>query len=347
MWAGSWYFLDSVGPHVRDADIDRLVAPPDYRHRFRGEGWAVTEYGKYGIAAIADLRAVAAEKVAIWGDSFVEGQHVPDPDKMAQQVTSIWQDQEWFPLIGVGIGRGDRTVADYYHLLPRYEAITDFLCHFIVLPSLRDVCPDGLWFASRPSYHFRDRERRQPLPGLRAVLDRHRLEFLWGPLWSLWGKRSNPISGTPIRFRPGPAPPSESMPRDWATLAATETAAWDFLTAAVAGQTRRPVIFVYAPRMPYLEAGEVSSYDPGAASARRFAASCRRARVGFMDLTETFLEYHRETGRFPRGFANSIPGRGHLNRAGHRLVAESICAHVASHLTLWQEEQARDAVHAD
>lgn len=181
IWASTWYFLDSIQPHVLHPDLGRYVAPPGSTYRFRSEGWAETNYGEYGVAAVADLTTEPGFKVALWGDSFVAGPHVADHDKMAQQVTSQWLEKFESRLLGIGIGRSDRTVADYYYLLPRYEARTAFLCHVVVMGSLRDICPDEVWFLTKPIPAFRDRFRQQPLPALRALLTTHRLEFIWKP----------------------------------------------------------------------------------------------------------------------------------------------------------------------
>jgi len=134
-------------------------------------------YGKYGVAAVADLTAESNLKVALWGDSFGAAPHVAEHEKMAQQVTSQWRGKIDSRL-GVGTGRSDRTVADYYYLLPRYEARTDFPGRVVVMGSLRDICPDEVWFLTGPLPASRDRARQQPLPALRGLLTKFRLEFI-------------------------------------------------------------------------------------------------------------------------------------------------------------------------
>jgi lysophospholipase L1-like esterase len=171
------------------------------------------------------------------------------------------------------------------------------------------------------------------------VLDSYHLEFLWGPLWNLYGKHQSPLTEAPIRFHLGPAPARERKKWDWSQLEAVEVSAWEYLVTALAEQTTQPLIFIYAPRLPYIEEGQVSHLDPGAAYARRFATVCRQAGIGFIDMTPYFTAWHEASGLFPRGFANSIPGRGHFNRHGHRLVAEAVCDYVEEHLS--------HAVHAD
>jgi hypothetical protein len=343
MGAGAWYWLDSIDPYVLDPVLGRLVPPPGHRHRFRSEGWAVTEYGRLGIAGIPDLSTISAPKVAIWGDSFVEGMHVPDRYKLAQQFTQIWQARHTTRLVGVGIGGGDRSVADYYHLIPRYESVSPWICHCIVLASLRDVCPDEQSFRSLPEFQLVESRRSQPWPGLRHWLKRWHLDFLWGPLWSLAGKKQNPLTRNRIRFQPGPRPADgdRQSPRDLAQLA--DPAAWEFLLSALKMQTQRPILFVYIPRVPAIEHGRVIWTAPEADQVPLFSACCQRHGIGFLDLSQSFVDYNRQTGRFPRGFANSIPGRGHLNRHGHWLTALAICEYLSSHVL----SGIGDAVHSD
>jgi hypothetical protein len=352
IWATAWFFLDSIQPHVLHSDLGRYVAPTGSSYRFRSEGWAVTHYGEYGVAALANLAAAPGARVALWGDSFVAAPHVPDSDKLAQQVTRQWQNLHHSTLTGVGIGRIDRTVADYYFLIPRYEAIADFLCHVVVMGSLRDVCPDQQWFRTEPDFAFLDRDRRQPLPALRGFLAAWRLEFLWGPFWSLVGEHRNPLSRTPIRFRPGPAPATVQGPWwTWPDLAKVETAAWEFAVAALQSRTERPVVFLYAPRLPYLAEGRIVTQHPAREHARRFATVCRRFGVDFIDLSADFVEFFIATGRLPIGFANGQPGKGHYNRDGHRLIAAAVCQYVAANFpelaSPGKAERGRDAVHSD
>jgi hypothetical protein len=341
-WAGAWYFLDSTRPYDYESAIGRHIAPYGHRHRFRSEGWAVTTYGRFGIAGIPDVRRLDAPKVAIWGDSFVEGMHVFDSQKMAQQVTAIWSRRTGEALVGVGIGGGNRTVTDYYFLIPRYEKITNFTCHVIVLPSLRDVSPDGAGFHSEPEYRLLEQLREQPLPGLRRQLHRIRLDFLWGPLWSVIGRRESPLTQTRIRFYPGPAAVPNPRPRP-PIAAVADPEAWRFLLRSLQRQTTQPIVFVYTPTVPAVSGGRIDTEPSEAKLVRSFAACCVEAGIGLIDMTFSFNEFQRRTGEFPRGFANSRPGQGHFNHHGHRLIAEAVCDHLASNSGDWL----RHAVHAD
>ena len=55
-----------------------------------------------------------------------------------------------------------------------------------------------------------------------------------------------------------------------------------------------------------------------------FAEACERAGVIFIDMTEDFRRAYEQDHVVAKGFANTAMAAGHLNRHGHRLVAEAI-----------------------
>ena len=61
-----------------------------------------------------------------------------------------------------------------------------------------------------------------------------------------------------------------------------------------------------------------------AAAAEQFASCCREAGVGFIDMTDRFLEAYETEHILPHGFANTSVGEGHLNAHGHRMIAEEV-----------------------
>ena len=338
MWAVSSQFLRSVIPYVRSPSTDSAIPAEGHAHDFRAEGWATTHFGKYGISGIADVTAVAGPKVAIWGDSHVQAFHVADGDKVAQQVTQI-SAEVGMPVTGLGIASGDRVAGDYYFQLPRYERIVEPRCHFIVLNNdVNDVCPDGMVFLSEPKLHFRDRNFRPAMTDgpTRRILERWRLRFLWramrvtlktGPDGAQWRK---------LRFSVGPVPaakppPEQSDPKNYSD-------AWRYLLKEIRLQASRPVVFIYAPRTPFIEKGQVRFNDPAGPMVEGFKNACRAGGVAFIDLTRDFEESYRRTGVFPRGFHNGFISRGHWNEHGHRLAARAIVRYL---------RESGDLIHTD
>jgi hypothetical protein len=95
-------------------------------------------------------------------------------------------------------------------------------------------------------------------------------------------------------------------------------------------RTDRPLLFVYLADVPKIENGRVRLDNPEQRRTELFGDLCRRHGVGFIDMTEDFVRLYKTKGKLARGFANGIPGRGHINADGHRLVAEAVLLHLAN-----------------
>jgi hypothetical protein len=114
--------------------------------------------------------------------------------------------------------------------------------------------------------------------------------------------------------------------------------AWKFLIDSLRGGTSTPILIVYAPTTPTLENGKTIEMNPEEEHVKVFREICRERGLGFINMEQRFLEYHRSTGKFQKGFQTSRPWEGHYNPEGHRLVAEAIHN--------WIKEN-RDAVYPD
>jgi hypothetical protein len=51
---------------------------------------------------------------------------------------------------------------------------------------------------------------------------------------------------------------------------------------------------------------------------------CKQDGVTLIDMRSTFLSYFEQTGQCASGFSNTLPGEGHMNSLGHRLVAQAL-----------------------
>ncbi len=79
-------------------------------------------------------------------------------------------------------------------------------------------------------------------------------------------------------------------------------------------------ILVYLPVIDY--------FDPASAvpdfTEKQLQLATQRAGVRYISMRDTFLRFYQNEQRTATGFANTKPGTGHLNPAGHELVAEQI-----------------------
>jgi hypothetical protein len=55
-----------------------------------------------------------------------------------------------------------------------------------------------------------------------------------------------------------------------------------------------------------------------------FENACRDNGIYFIDMTDVFLKEYKKNHILPHGFANTAIGTGHLNKNGHRLIADAL-----------------------
>jgi len=83
------------------------------------------------------------------------------------------------------------------------------------------------------------------------------------------------------------------------------------------------IIVYYHPHLTLEKDGGVTPATQ-AQCLEAFARSCAAAEVTFIDMTDIFLREYEENAVLPHGFSNTTAGAGHLNPAGHRMIAEEI-----------------------
>jgi len=55
-----------------------------------------------------------------------------------------------------------------------------------------------------------------------------------------------------------------------------------------------------------------------------FITACEECDIVVLDMTTKFSEHFEETREVPYGFWNTSMGTGHLNKVGHKLIAEQL-----------------------
>jgi hypothetical protein len=139
--ADSW--ISPYQPYVWEPELGRFVVAPG-RYRAWDEGDGVTQIGRYGVAAIPDVRDLKTDSVLLWGDSFVEAMQVDDDQKMAQVLTRSWNvAHPDSPLTAVGVGMRGWSFADIYFQIAKFEKLVPQVrAHFLVLEDINDLEPD-------------------------------------------------------------------------------------------------------------------------------------------------------------------------------------------------------------
>lgn len=55
-----------------------------------------------------------------------------------------------------------------------------------------------------------------------------------------------------------------------------------------------------------------------------FKNCCKEYNIEVIDVTQRFISNYEENYELPYGFANTLPGKGHLNKVGHELIADEL-----------------------
>ena len=327
-WAAGALFLDTVQPLALDPSVGRYVAMPGTTTHTRVEGFATSRVGEHGIRGLPGGKLPQGPKVVFWGDSFVEGLQVDDAGRMAQVFTRLAH-QAGADLFGVGIGTGGDSLIDSIFKVTDYaQALGPVRLHVFVLGSMSNVLPDApkacrAAFFSGPPPRLEQRLCPPSERSLRLAPWLRDLE-LQGAFAAY--RRALDIS---LRLAPGPTPAHQAL-QPPPTPYGHETA-WDYLNRRILAASGNHALLVYAPSLPRLLEGKVSTDDNAALYVEAYAQSCVRSGIPFLNLTPALAAHFQATGRLPHGFFNSPPGFGHLNEDGHRLAAEAVLQYVKEH----------------
>ena len=315
-------FMDSVPSHVYDPALGKFTRSPNTYIRWRQEGWATTFVGKYNALAIKDIDKNRLPKIAIWGDSVVEALQVPDKNKMAQQLSDMFA-QTGHLVLGFAIAHSENSLADYIVDLRKYEAlIPKIASHYIVMCDLKDdTLPNRNIRTGRSEFVYDN--------GFRLIESENRVRYqhLYNQLGKYNLRMASYFFGKVTRYQvrlPWNRQKTVNTNKSIKEPAYNKLEAWDFILGELRKQSSKHITFLYIPYRPAILGGKVSFEDPQREDKELFAGLCRRHKIGFIDLAERFNDFFRMTNKFPTGFANTFPGRGHLNVDGHRIVAEAI-----------------------
>jgi hypothetical protein len=324
-------FMDRLTPHEYDPALGKFMYASNTYGRARQEGWATTFVGKHNTFAIRDIDKNELPKIAIWGDSAVEGLQVPDANKMAQQVSAMFA-RTGRQFLGVGIAHSANNLVDYIVDLREYESlIPNIVSHYIVFSNVEDdTLPDRNTGKERSRFvyngYFRivESDNKRPHQEIHDLLGRLNLRMVS----YFFGKVSRYRVQLPWNHREV----ANKTDRKTQELSYDKHEAWEFIFGELRKQSTKPITLVYTPSIPHIRRGAIRLKD---SSERErdliiIAGICRRHNIDFIDLTKNFNDFYLKTMKFPRGFANTFPGRGHFNVHGHRIVAEAIFSHELS-----------------
>ena len=231
--------------------------------------------------------------------------------------------------LGVGIAHSANNLVDYIVDLREYELlIPNIISHYIVFSNVEDdTLPDRNTSTERSRFWYKDgfmlfeSDNKRPHQEIHDLLGRLNLRMVSYVI----GKVSRYRVQLPWEHREATAnnnKQAEEQPYN-------KLDAWDFIFGELRKQTTKPITLVYAPALPHIRGGAIHLKESSKREKDLIAIAeiCRRHNIDFIDLTQKFNDFFLKTMKFPRGFPNTFPGRGHFNAHGHRIVAEAIFSH--------------------
>lgn len=323
-WAAGALFLDRIPPTISDPVTKLQVYPQDAPIQYRSEGWATSRNDAHGMNNGGMTSLESEHPVIIWGDSFVQALQVEDNAKMNAVLTSLCTEAEE-KCSGVGIGWFADAVADYYFKMQHYsEIIGKEATHVILFGQIQDILPGSRshcrneFIKEKDGYRFIEKTcpPHNRFAAIAQLLYDMRLAWLSHTL-SLARKTQTQLH-LPISRSKTASPPPPEAPLE----------AWHFMLDSFNKLTNGRLIFVYAPETPYpdntMKGNSMVTMDPNQPLVSSFQAVCEAKGITFLNMQQHFATLYEKEHRFPRGFADTVPWKGHLNSHGHRLIAKAI-----------------------
>jgi hypothetical protein len=330
---GSWTLVWLAGPLVLNSILLRVLDPalgvntlrPGDLVRWRTEGWADTRIGPHGLPGWQSRDA--PRRIVLWGDSQVEGVCVDDAEKIHNQLITYAHDQLQLELDCLPMGRSGADARDWQDLMDEADPLWDPTLHVWIVTDLSDLLslvpdqgfePCRRWTVESPRwvklaaklraeavFAAGNRILRDPGTG-----DLRRLRFAVGPQAS-----SSGVSGQPFD-------PTHSSSAEQASAKA------DAVVAAVVELKHRykeRLAILYAPPTPTL-GQPIAIEHPDDLLFDLIHLKLVAAGIEVIDMRESFVGLWFSQRRLPRGFHNGVPGYGHLNADGNRLIAQAIAS---------------------
>ncbi len=135
-----------------------------------------------------------------------------------------------------------------------------------------------------------------------------------------------PISNPADIFKK-PAPKTIEDPNSWKkTLTENAPALIEWQLAKIQEKYGNKIAFIYTSTAPSIHDGKIAeNEDPTVIEIKELIQEkCAKLDIPLIDTSDQFVSYYKQTGKMPRGFANTMPGGGHLNEGGHQIVAKML-----------------------
>lgn len=299
VWLVGMVFLESPIIYQYDPSLQLIIPTNGTFKQTRSENWQYHRYGKLGLETRDAAKLDIPEpKTLIFGDSYIEANMVAGEDRMQNYLIK--------PAIGIGFSGFD--FQDYLQVIPHYlQTIGNVKNIIIFIGDINDLTVSE----NTPKVNF------QTISNPIDKVSYDTRIYAFRAIIRKWRQAQLDFIGN-ASFRQ-----HDSETR---TSSNCDDLGQYFTTCLRQLKSIGPYHFliVYAPIIPKIEGNSIIFQDKNKEIMERFGEICRNNDVGYINLEADFIEYFKQTGKFPRGFFNTPIGEGHLNREGHRIAGVRI-----------------------
>ena len=288
------------------------------------EGSGRSVYSAHGIVA-ENPATTSLPSVLFLGSSFTQGLEVDDDEKFTSMFEKNWNESHVNGLHAVNAGLGHSNLLIQMNRAAGMKKVYDPVFTFIQISKWelidKIIAPEfSSWVEivdGRPVVHT-----RSPSP---PGTDSFFKEILVGThLYSGLHHIRNNLGA----FMPGGAGSGDGVDHRAHYKVSDEKTTRtliDWQIAELSELLPGRLAFIYFSTCPAIHDGLLEMEDPeGRRLAGMFGDACEKRGVGFIDMYGDFRDYYLESKQFVKGFFNTRPSFGHLNPAGHELVARRL-----------------------
>ena len=339
------WFVRSYLPLVVDPIRKTWVLKPGSEYRWRSEGYANSKIGPLGmpgrtqsIPNIPQLGSTESSgepaqlvprlRIALWGDSQVEGVCVPDTDKLFAVTERLSGGAvEVFPL-----ARSGEDAADWLTQISTVERYLKIDLHVLMVVDLEDLFTAPLAPLSPPSNAYVNAANA-------AIAARF-------PAFIIQAARNLLTEGdgaTPRKLRFGLGPVGDPV----GGVAVTDSAEvrgdpvfWSDLMRSIRQSTAKPIWILDAPVLPLVVGGKIQSDRSHESEYKQMRAAAMENHVLVVSAKDALIREANQ-GRWPHGFHHGRIGSGHLNPIGNQVIAEVLLRAIDDQLEAAKESSSQ------
>jgi len=273
------------------------------------EGFGVTCYGN---ANEVQTPFDSGLPVVVLGDSYTEAVQVDNAEKYASLTEVALRERGWDVNL-INLGDSNRTIADFVYMAP--EIMARYAPEIVVIQTNQSGLFDSLnpnrdnYFASHADGELKviHRDRKEKPLLVQNIIHASGLLTLTAVRWD------QTTEALTARNAPPEAPAraqSEQLAQEIAQL--------------VAAYPNSQIVILIIPGVPILFPDKINPGWENPNDMEVLSILAQTEKISVVYPAPAFRELYKKYGLFPRGFFNSAPNYGHLNRYGHLAVAETL-----------------------